>query len=158
MIQPHVQMQLPARDAAELRATGASHDAWPAVQCRPIAPGSCVLGPDATDPDSSLEGMVLWQDAVPWPAKVLRVAADICMMLACNAALTMTAVLACLLTLLGFGEVHSAIMNDTSSSWAAMPWRLHCCRDAQRRLQAALRGISQCSEQRCALLSGRAER
>ena len=81
--------------------------AWPSLECGDAAYCSrlmCAEDPlwDASDPDTSFEGMVLWQDAVPWPAEVQTVAAD-SMMLACSAALAMTAVLACLIMLLGIG-------------------------------------------------------
>ena len=77
--------------------------AWPALQCSDAAHRLVCTEDqlwDATDPDTDLEGMV--QDAVPWPAEMQPVAAD-SMMLACSAALAMSAVLACLLMLLGVG-------------------------------------------------------
>ena len=79
--------------------------AWPALQCGDAAHSARLMCAkdqlwDAVDPDTGLEGMV--QDAVPWPAKMSTVAAD-SMMLACSAALAVTAVLACLLMLLGAG-------------------------------------------------------
>lgn len=82
-------------------------DTWPALQCNDAAHCSrrvCAEDQlwDATDPDTGLEGMVLWQDAVPWPAEMDSLAAD-SIMLACSAALAVIAALACLVMLLGIG-------------------------------------------------------
>ena len=60
---------------------------------------------DAFDSGCGLEGMVLGQDAVPWPAEMQIEGGD-SIALACSAALAVSAVLACLLTLLGTGQVH----------------------------------------------------
>ena len=81
--------------------------ASPDLQCGDAAHSArrmCAEDPlwDADDLDTGLEGIVLWQNAVPWPAEVPTVAAD-GMMLACSAALAITAVLACLVMLLEIG-------------------------------------------------------